>query len=269
MQSYRSAGLHVATIMDGNGRWATQRGLPRCAGHKAGIRSVREIIETAPDLGVGTLTLFAFSSDNWRRPKAEIDTLFGLLGRYLRTEVAQFADNGVRLTAIGRRDRLPRGLAAGIAQAERKTAEGRRLHVRVALDYSARDAILRAVKAAPDPHALTVETLSTLLGDAEACPDVDLLIRTSGEQRLSDFLLWECAYAELYFTPCLWPDFGASQFALAIDAFHGRDRRFGGLAPVPAVGVANVRSSAPVAGAALQPPSPSHRPEFLMPAVGE
>ncbi len=269
MQSYRSAGLHVAAIMDGNGRWATRRGLPRCAGHKAGIRSVREIIEAAPDLGVGTLTLFAFSSDNWRRPKAEIDTLFGLLSRYLRTEVAQFVDNGVRLTAIGRRDRLPRGLAAGITQAERETAEGQRLHVRVALDYSARDAILRAVKAAPDPQTLTAESLLTLLDDSGTCTDVDLLIRTSGEQRLSDFLLWECAYAELYFTPCLWPDFGARQFALAIDAFRGRDRRFGGLAPVPAVGAANVQWPANAAVTAPQPPNPAHRSAPLMPAAGE
>ena len=231
MQSHPSSSLHVAVIMDGNGRWAARRGLPRGAGHRAGIRSVRSIIKAAPELGVGTLTLFAFSADNWRRPKAEIDTLVALLGRYLRTEVAQLAENGVRLTAIGRRDRLPRGVAAGIAGAERATAEGRRLHVRVALDYSARDAILRAVKAAPDPHSLTTQSLSTLLGDGGARPDVDLLIRTSGEQRLSDFLLWECAYAELYFTPCLWPDFGAQEFKRAIDAFHGRDRRFGGLTP--------------------------------------
>ena len=229
MQSNNPPKLHVAAIMDGNGRWAARRGLPRYAGHRAGIGAVRDIIGAAPRLGVGTLTLFAFSSDNWRRPKVEVDALFGLLREYLRSDVARLVDKGVRLSVIGRSDRLPDGLARAVAGAEQATAGGQRLNVRVAIDYSARDAILRAVKAAPDPGGLTPETLSRLLDSGTAGCDVDLLIRTSGERRLSDFLLWECAYAELYFTPCLWPDFGVRQFALAVQDFHRRDRRFGGL----------------------------------------
>ncbi|MCB9949247.1 MAG: di-trans,poly-cis-decaprenylcistransferase [Rhodospirillaceae bacterium] len=236
MQSSGTSRLHVGIIMDGNGRWAAARGLPRYAGHRAGAGAVRRAIEAAPGLGIATLTLFAFSSDNWRRPRDEVRALFGLLRRYLRSEVAQLAETGVRLSIIGRRDRLPDGLAAEIARAEGLTAGGRRLHVRVALDYSARDQILRAVAAAPRDAALTAETLSRLLDGGGPGADVDLLIRTSGEQRLSDFLLWECAYAELHFTPRLWPDFGQADLALAMQDFHGRQRRFGGLSPAGTAG---------------------------------
>ena len=175
--------MHVAIIMDGNGRWATARGLPRTAGHRAGADAVRRVVETAPRLGVRTLTLFAFSSDNWKRPTREVATLMRLFHRYLAAEAAALKENGVRLSVIGRRDRLAEPLVRQIGAAERLTATERRLHLRLAVDYSAREAIRRSTR---DP---------SLLG-----PDVDLLIRTGGERRLSDFLLWECAYAELHFT---------------------------------------------------------------------
>lgn len=221
--------LHVALIMDGNGRWATQRQLPRRAGHRAGIEALRRVAEAAPDLGVGTLTVYAFSADNWRRPKAEVAALMKLLRYYLRTEVTRLVRNDSRLTVIGRRDRLPPGIADSIAQAEAQTANGRTLHLRIAFDYSARDAILQAVSAARSSADLSREAFSRLLNGEERLRDVDLLIRTSGEQRLSDFLLWECAYAELHFTDTLWPDFGADDLRTALADFRRRDRRFGGL----------------------------------------
>jgi undecaprenyl diphosphate synthase len=200
---------HVAIIMDGNGRWAARRGLPREAGHHAGVSALREIVEAAPRLGIGTLTVYAFSADNWRRPKAEVVALMTILRAYLQNELARLIKVGVRLTVIGRRDRLPDGIVGLIEHAEAVTAAGTRLHLRIAIDYSGRDAILAA-----------------------AAPDVDLLIRTSGEQRLSDFLLWELAYAELYFTAQLWPDFGPADLAEALAQFAARNRRFGGLAEV-------------------------------------
>jgi len=235
MQSYspRDAGLHVAMIMDGNGRWATRQGLPRTAGHRAGVVALKRVIEIAPDYGIGTLTVYAFSSDNWRRPPDEVNALMWLLRGYLRSEIGRFVANDVRLSVIGWRDRLPSRLVHEIAAAEHATAGGRRLHVRVAIDYSARAAILRAAT------AIAGATPSAALFDRLLSPDaapVDLLVRTGGEQRLSDFLLWECAYAELWFTPCMWPDFGAAELSAAIGAFHGRERRFGGLganAPAP------------------------------------
>ena len=233
MQSSLLHKLHIGIIMDGNGRWATARGLPRKAGHEAGVKAIRRVIEAAPDMGAGTLTLYAFSSDNWRRPKPEIDALMGLLRAYLRREPQRLAKNGVRLTVIGRRDRLPDGLAAAIAQAEQETAAGTRLHLRIAVDYSAREAILRAAAKAAGPEDLTSEGFSRLVTGEAGLPSVDLLIRTSGEQRLSDFLLWESAYAELHFTQRLWPDFGAADLAAALDSFRHRERRYGGL-PAPA-----------------------------------
>jgi len=205
-------GLHVAIIMDGNGRWATGRGLPRTAGHRAGADAVRRVVEAAPRLDVGTLTLFAFSSDNWKRPTREVATLMRLFHRYLASEAAALQENGVRLSVIGRRDRLAAPLVRQIVAAERLTADGRRLHLRLAVDYSAREAIQRSVR---EPSAVG--------------PDVDLLIRTGGERRLSDFLLWECAYAELHFTDKRWPDFEAADLERAIADFHGRERRFGAL----------------------------------------
>lgn len=229
-------GLHVAIIMDGNGRWAERRELPRAAGHREGVAAVRRVVESAPELGIGTLTLYAFSSDNWRRPEREVQWLMRLFREYLRAESARCVATGVRLSVIGRRDRLPRGVATAIAEAEEATARGTRLHLRVAVDYSARDSILRAAQCLAPGSVPTRESFARLLAIADhgrtATPEVDLLIRTGGEQRLSDFLLWECAYAELVFLPCMWPDFGANDLAAALHAFHGRERRFGGL-PTP------------------------------------
>jgi undecaprenyl diphosphate synthase len=193
-------------------------------------------VEAAPDLGLGTLTLYAFSSDNWRRPEREVQWLMRLFREYLRTESARCAATGVRLSVIGRRDRLPRGVTTAILEAEEATGRGTRLHLRVAVDYSARDSILRAAQCLAPGSVPTRESFSRLLAIADhgrtATPEVDLLIRTGGEQRLSDFLLWESAYAELVFLPCMWPDFGAGDLAAALHAFHGRQRRFGGL-PAP------------------------------------
>lgn len=224
---------HVAIVMDGNGRWATARGLPRPAGHQAGVETVRRVVEAAPRLGIETLTLYAFSSDNWRRPTTEVAALMALLRRFVRAETGRLAEAGARVTMLGRRDRLPAGLAAEIAAAEQATAQGTKLHLRVALDYSARDAILDAARRAAALPQLTREVFARLLsgGDhaAEPAPDVDLLIRTGGEQRLSDFLLWECAYAELLFVPCLWPDFSAGDLADAVGWYAARERRFGGV----------------------------------------
>ena len=225
------AKLHVAIIMDGNGRWAARRGLPRTAGHREGLRAAQRVVEAAPDLGVTMLTLFAFSSDNWRRPLAEVRGLMALLTQYLRAEVAQLVDKGVRLTVIGRRDRLPDGLADEIGEAERASAHGTRLALQIAIDYSARAAIANAAAGwlADDspPHG----SFGRLLAWQGSGPgaDVDLLIRSGGEQRLSDFLLWEAAYAELSFVDTHWPDFTAGDLAAALADFHRRERRFGGL----------------------------------------
>jgi len=223
--------LHVAVIMDGNGRWASAQGLPRSAGHRAGVESLRRVCEAAPALGVTTLTVFAFSADNWRRPQAEVRALMGLLRRYLQTEIARLKDKDTRLTVIGRRDRLPGGLAAEVAAAEAQTAGCQSLHLRIALDYSARDAILQAAAAMEPGMELTRESFGRLIsGEPAHNPrDVDLLIRSGGEKRLSDFLLWECAYAELYFTDRMWPDFDADDLAVAIGEFHRRERRFGAI----------------------------------------
>ncbi|MCJ2035048.1 di-trans,poly-cis-decaprenylcistransferase [Methylobacterium sp. J-068] len=235
MQSALQSGLHVGIIMDGNGRWATARGLPRVFGHRAGVAATRRVVEAAPAQGIGTLTLYAFSSDNWRRPQDEVGALMGLLRRYLREEAERLAGAGVRLDVIGRRDRLPEGVAEAIGQAEAMTAAGTVLHLRIAIDYSARAAILAAAAAlaghgAPaDAGAPSAAAFGHLVSGGPV-PDVDLVIRTSGEQRLSDFLLWESAYAELHFTQAHWPDFDADALAAALRAFAGRERRFGGLA---------------------------------------
>lgn len=226
-------GLHAAIIMDGNGRWAVARGLPRTAGHRAGAEAVRRTIEAAPELGISTLTLFAFSCDNWQRPAHEVAELMKLLRAYLSRETRRCANNGIRLSVIGRRDRLSGAVRMAIDTAETMTARGHRLHLRLAIDYSARDVLLRAAQLAQAarPRELTSERFSELLAAAGheqgAAPDVDLLIRTSGEQRLSDFLLWECAYAELVFLPTLWPDFGRDELAAAVSEFQQRHRRFG------------------------------------------
>jgi undecaprenyl diphosphate synthase len=227
-----TAGLHVAIIMDGNGRWATARNRPRTAGHLAGADAVRRAVEAAPGLGVRTLTLFAFSSDNWQRPDREVRTLMGLFRRYLATEASRCAERGVRISVIGRRDRLPPVLVRAIEEAEELTARESAFRLRIAVDYSARDSILRAAGRLHLPLIadLSHETFSRLLAEPPQdgpVPDVDLLIRTGGEKRLSDFLLWECAYAELVFTDRMWPDFTAVDFADAVREFQARERRFG------------------------------------------
>jgi len=225
---------HVAIIMDGNGRWATARGRPREFGHRQGAESVRRVVEAAPDLGIDTLTLYAFSSDNWARPATEVTVLMKLFRRYLRSETAELVRNGVRLRVVGRRDRLDPGLVRQIERAEAATADGARLLLRLAVDYSARDLLVEAVRRAATASDLERHDLASLLGQAMngggPAPDVDLLIRTGGEQRLSDFLLWECAYAELYFTRVMWPDFGAKELTEAMRDFQARDRRFGQVA---------------------------------------
>lgn len=224
--------------MDGNGRWAERRGLLRSAGHRAGAEAFRRIVEAAPGLGVGTLTVYAFSADNWKRPQPEVAALMTLLGGYLRAETARLKRAGVRLQLIGRRDRLPGALRAAACRAEWETREGQRLHLRVAVDYSARWAIREAAAQlatpADDDRQPAADAFGTALArvlhpDGSPAPPVDLVIRTGGEQRLSDFLLWESAYAELLFLDTLWPDVTADTLADALGAFAGRERRFGGL----------------------------------------
>jgi undecaprenyl diphosphate synthase len=219
---------HVAIIMDGNGRWATERGLPRTAGHRAGAEAVRRVVEAAPGAGVRLLTLFAFSCDNWNRPDAEVDALMMLLQRFLSAETARCVREGVRLNVIGRRDRLSPRLVRQIESAEEATASGTGLRLRLAIDYSARDAIARATcdrcSGVTFRHRLAYVTHAD-----SAVEDVDLLIRTGREKRLSDFLLFEAAYAELHFSDRLWPDFTGEDLARAIDDYRARDRRFGAI----------------------------------------
>lgn len=202
---------HLAVIMDGNGRWATSRGKPRWAGHRAGVRVVRQVVEHCAKRGVRDLTLYAFSSDNWKRPAAEVSGLLSLFEAHFRSEAARLAEAGIRLTVIGRRDRLPASLRRAIVAAEAITAAGTAMHLRLAIDYSSRVAM-------GDPAFSPV-------------PDVDLLIRTGGERRLSDFLLWECAYAEFSFLDVHWPDLSVHDLDAAFEDFARRDRRFGA-APV-------------------------------------
>jgi undecaprenyl diphosphate synthase len=228
-------GLHVAIIMDGNGRWATRRGLPRIAGHRAGVAALRRVVERAPDIGIRCLTVYAFSSDNWRRPAAEVQGIFWLLRAFLRLETERLRQRGARLEVIGRRDRLAKPVLREIDKAECATAAGRRLHLRVAVDYSSRDAIARAAAEAAaslmEEGRFSIEVLAPLVREAITAQwsDVDLLIRTGGEKRLSDFLLWESAYAELIFADKMWPDFDESDLDAALEEFASRERRFGGV----------------------------------------
>ena len=233
-QETEPGGIHVAIIMDGNGRWATAHGRPREWGHRHGAEAVRRVVEAAPDLGIGTLTMYAFSSDNWGRPEAEVALLMKLLGRYLKSETSELKANGVRLRVVGRRDRLRPSLVRTIEEAESETSGGGRLLLRLAVDYSSRDMLLRALKDAATLSEIERQDMATLLGRAMhasgPAPDVDLLIRTGGERRLSDFLLWECAYAELLFTPVMWPDYTGEHLADSIRDFRSRARRFGQIA---------------------------------------
>ncbi len=228
---------HAGIIMDGNGRWAKRRNLPRVAGHRAGIDSVREVVETAARCGVRALTLFAFSAENWKRPKAEVEALWGLLHTYVSKEIATLVKNNIRMRAIGRIHQLPDQVRADLDEAARATAGNSGLLVNLALNYSGRAEIADAVNALID-EARIEGTLGSLKIDEDLiasrlytadAPDLDLLIRTSGELRISNFLLWQVAYSELYVTPTLWPDFRRSDFLEAVLAYQKRDRRFGGL----------------------------------------
>lgn len=228
--SSRPVPLHVAIIMDGNGRWATARGLPRIAGHREGANAVRRTVEAAIAQGVRYVTLFAFSSENWQRPPSEVADLTFLLKHYLRSELNELHAQGVCLRIIGERERFGPVLTQELATAEAKTAGNTRLTLVMALSYGGRadivEAARRAIAAGIAPEALTEARFAALLATT-GIPDPDLLIRTSGEERISNFLLWQTAYAELFFTDVLWPDFGAEDFARAVDEFATRERRFG------------------------------------------
>jgi undecaprenyl diphosphate synthase len=236
----QSNSLHAAIIMDGNGRWAERRGLPRSAGHRAGARAVEAVVQAAPDAGIRVLTLYAFSSDNWNRPMPEVTSLMRLFGNYLRRERSRAVANGVAVEVIGRRDRLPVSLLREIAASEAATAAGTRLLLRLAVDYSARDAIVRAAvrlgeESAPQDREHFGELLARVDHGRANVPPVDLLIRTGGEQRLSDFMLWECAYAELFFRATLWPEFTGEELGKIVTEFRGRERRFGAIRPAAPV----------------------------------
>jgi undecaprenyl diphosphate synthase len=248
--------LHVAIIMDGNGRWAERRGRPRNEGHLAGARAVRRTVESARELGIGTLTLHAFSSDNWKRPPKETAWLMELLEDYLVRETPRCLEAGIRLRVAGRRDRLPRTLLAAIESTEAATRGGKELYLRLAIDYSAQHSLWQAARlcgAADDLPAF--ERLARTVHDDAPLPDVDLLIRCGGEQRLSDLFGWECAHAELLFLPLMWPDFGRRELRAALEEFHRRDRRYGAL-PVTAHAIA-----ATAVSRSAGPPGPSRRQE--------
>ncbi|MEM1268966.1 MAG: polyprenyl diphosphate synthase [Bacteroidota bacterium] len=227
--------MNVALIMDGNGRWATVRGLPRQAGHAAGVHRIEPIVRAAAERGVGSLTLYAFSSDNWKRPAVEVQALMRLFARHLRAQAPRMREAGVRIQVIGRRDRLPVEVSRAIEVAESMTRASGRMTLRVAVDYSARDALARAaflhaLSARPEsPSDSFATALGRAYGGSEPAQGLDLLIRTGGERRLSDFMLYEAAYAELVFLDVLWPDFSPADFHHAIDTFAIRQRRFGGL----------------------------------------
>jgi undecaprenyl diphosphate synthase len=226
--------VHLAIIMDGNGRWATQRGLPRTAGHIEGAKAVCTTVRAAVRAGVDTLTLYAFSSANWARPSAEVEALMRLFTGYLVTETRRCVEQSIRINVIGRRDRLGEELLRAIEQSEQLTSAGSRMHLRIVVDYSSHYSIVQAAWGADRSAKLTPEDFHRLIHEVDhsALPAgaVDLLIRTGGERRLSDFMLWEVAYAELHFIDCLWPDFDEKCFRCALDDYAGRQRRFGALA---------------------------------------
>jgi undecaprenyl diphosphate synthase len=240
MQSKSRTSLHVAIIMDGNGRWATRRALPRVAGHRAGVAAVRRVVEHAPPLGIRVLTLYAFSSDNWARPAEEVKSIFWIIRAFLRLECERLRQQGARLEVIGRRDRIPAPLLREIERTEFATASGRSLHLRIAIDYSGRSAVAQtvadALAALPSNGELSADQLRNIITHelTSECGNVDLLLRTGGEQRISDFLLWESAYAELVFTDRMWPDFDENDLASALRDFNHRERRFGAIPATPA-----------------------------------
>lgn len=227
---------HVAIIMDGNGRWAAQRHLPRVEGHRAGIDAVRDTVETSARLGLDVLTLYAFSVENWKRPKTEVSVLMSLLRRYLRLELDTLLQNNIRFTAIGRPNELPADVYHELLQAEAKTSRNSGMRFNIALNYGGRaeivDAARRAIEAGVSPSSLDEARFSEFLYTAGQ-PDPDLLIRTSGEMRVSNFLLWQIAYAEIWVTDTLWPDFRCQHLLEAVIAYQKRDRRYGGIASVP------------------------------------
>jgi undecaprenyl diphosphate synthase len=226
---------HLAIIMDGNGRWAKARRLPRIAGHRAGVEAVRRVVEAAPDLGIEVLTLYAFSSENWKRPPDEVADLMGLLRHYIQSEINALHKNGVRLDFIGDYRALNPDLVTLLESSREKTANNRRLTLIMALNYGGQDEMTRAARSLAadaaagrlDPESITVETLAARLDTADL-PPPDLVLRTSGEMRLSNFLLWQSAYAEFVATDTLWPDFDAAALAEAVAEFSKRERRFGG-----------------------------------------
>jgi undecaprenyl diphosphate synthase len=228
---------HVAIIMDGNGRWAKAKGLPRTAGHERGVEALRRTVEAAGDLGIRYLTVFSFSTENWRRPAAEVNTLFALLKAYVQRDLARLKQDGVRVRVIGQRAGLPLDIAELVDRAESETAENSKFHLTIAFNYGARNEIIRAASAYARAVAagevsgdLTDDAFEAYL-DTRDLPDPDLLIRTSGEYRISNFLLWQAAYAELLFVDVLWPDFNRAHLESAISRFHERERRFGAVAP--------------------------------------
>jgi len=229
---------HVAIIMDGNGRWAKARGLPRLAGHRAGVEALRRTVRAAPGLGITHLTVYAFSSENWARPKSEVSDLMGLLKLFIRRDLAELHQSGVRVRVIGDREGLLPDIRGLLEEAESLTLRNEALTLVIAFNYGGRDEIVRAARklaaasasGAIAPEAITADLFAGALDTAEM-PDPELVIRTSGEMRLSNFLLWQAAYSELVFLPCYWPDFGPDQLAEALHAFGRRERRFGGLAP--------------------------------------
>ena len=227
------SGLHVAAIMDGNGRWASRLGMSRSEGHRAGVLSVRRAVRAARELGVSVLSLYVFSADNWKRPRAEVRGLLRLLRSYLRSEASRLLEASIRLTVIGSREGLPEGLLGAIAAAEERTAAGAKMRLRVAINYSGRDAIRVASAGgwtdAPPTREEFRRSLGRAMNDPAPPDNVDIMIRTGGERRLSDFLLWESAYAELFFTPTPWPDFDEAEFREILRSFRGRQRTFGRL----------------------------------------
>lgn len=236
MQNERKIPVHVAIIMDGNGRWAKKRGLPRTAGHAQGARVVEQILEDADHMGIRYLTVYAFSTENWSRPDSEVKALMNLLRTYMKTSLAKCARNNVRIRVIGDKSRLDRDLQDSIANLEKETASNTGIGFQIAINYGSRDEMVRAVRAAAQrvaegeitPGDISEELISCNL-DTAGIPDPDLLIRTGGEQRISNFLLWQTAYSELYFCEAAWPDFNKSELEKAVDAFNHRERRYGGL----------------------------------------
>ena len=223
--------MHIAVIMDGNGRWAARRRLPRTAGHRAGAKAVDAVVATAARQGIDTLTLYAFSADNWTRPAAEVGALFRLLRRHLLIQTQRCLERSIRINIIGRRDRLDPGLLQLIERSERATAHCSGMHLRIAIDYSAQRSLLETCRRLQLEANIDASRFAERLAEVDhavaPASQVDLLIRTGGEKRLSDFLLWECAYAELHFVDCFWPDFDARTFEEALAEYSRRDRRFG------------------------------------------